>query len=650
MTDAYTAPAPFQVRWTTLPGAFTRQYPGYFWSPLPYHVLAGQSATELPTAALGAPRSAGGHSASSSGYLVTTSRLSAILTISGPAIPSSIVSSSAFCPRAARRCAWPCCAARYRWPAAWRPPSRAIRSETIAADAGPRILTSDSVAWEHLDFNLQPSDDSYPFFADKNVRQAVSYALDRQRMIDTLFGGYGTVPDEYIPSAHWAYTSTVHTYPYSPTLAAGLLAAAGWTDSDADGIIDKAGVPFTFTHSTTDRLSRQTLSYIMQENLAAVGISVTLNFMTGRGLFNSCSQGGPLYCRTYDTAEFSGWAAVSQVVSSTRPARSRPPPTTGRARIQPLLPATRPTNTACMAAMHCALRKRHRCPYHQQAIVMLAGIVPVLPLSSRPPSCSRTRRSIRGSRSIRSSMSSGTATPGHYDPRHGYSVCRRCVDGQRRRLHGDRPGGVFAESAVVTYTPRYLVVPGGGLVSPNRAYNLEAVATAGGAPLQALLPYTVSVSYTDAQLAAASIGDESAPGALLLERLGLGDRAIEQRRRRQYRHGASQPPLDLADRRAAADADAHSDGNRDADGHADGDACGLRLRDRSPTAGVRGARRALQRRERRRLDGQHRLARHDHSLLVGWCGMQRWARDAALPRRQRAYRRHAACSSATSAS
>ena len=125
--------------------------------------------------------------------------------------------------------------------------------QTIANDAAMRLLTTDSMSWEHIDFNLQPTGGRTAFFADKNVRQAVSYALDRQRMIDMLYGGYGTVPDEYIPSAHWAYTSTVHTYPYSLTLAADMLTAAGWVDSNADGIREKDGVPFTFTHSTTDR-------------------------------------------------------------------------------------------------------------------------------------------------------------------------------------------------------------------------------------------------------------------------------------------------------------------------------------------------------------------------------------------------------------
>jgi len=83
-----------------------------------------------------------------------------------------------------------------------------------------------------------------PPLDDINVRQALLYGTDRQAFISAVFRG--TSPVAYGPLADVSvgYNPAVKSlYPYDAQKAASLLSAAGWEDSDGDGIRDRAGVP-----------------------------------------------------------------------------------------------------------------------------------------------------------------------------------------------------------------------------------------------------------------------------------------------------------------------------------------------------------------------------------------------------------------------
>lgn len=65
-------------------------------------------------------------------------------------------------------------------------------------------------------------------FTDKRIRQAVCYALDRQAIIDTVMGGYGTLIGTMVPPTDpWFDKSLVDLYPHDPAKAKALLAEAG---------------------------------------------------------------------------------------------------------------------------------------------------------------------------------------------------------------------------------------------------------------------------------------------------------------------------------------------------------------------------------------------------------------------------------------
>ncbi|MFQ5578452.1 MAG: ABC transporter substrate-binding protein, partial [Anaerolineae bacterium] len=73
------------------------------------------------------------------------------------------------------------------------------------------------------------------------VRQALSHAVNRTQILQTAFGGFGTLAAGILPPAHWAANPDLPIPGYDPALAAAMLNAAGLTDGDGDGWRDLPG-------------------------------------------------------------------------------------------------------------------------------------------------------------------------------------------------------------------------------------------------------------------------------------------------------------------------------------------------------------------------------------------------------------------------
>ena len=129
-----------------------------------------------------------------------------------------------------------------------------------------------SSGYTYLGYNLRKA-----LFQDKRVRQAISYAIDKNELIDGVLLGLGQVATGPYKPGSWAYNPEVKTYAYDPERSRALLAEAGWQDSDGDGILDKEGKPFSFTIVTNQGNDQRIKSgEIIQRRLREVGIEVRL--------------------------------------------------------------------------------------------------------------------------------------------------------------------------------------------------------------------------------------------------------------------------------------------------------------------------------------------------------------------------------------
>ena len=95
--------------------------------------------------------------------------------------------------------------------------------------------------YTYLGLNLQD-----PRFADRRVRQAFAYAINKKDLIEGVRLGMAREATGPYKPGSWVYNPKVRTYPYDPARAKKLLAEAGWTSKNADGLLVKDGQPFTF--------------------------------------------------------------------------------------------------------------------------------------------------------------------------------------------------------------------------------------------------------------------------------------------------------------------------------------------------------------------------------------------------------------------
>lgn len=150
-------------------------------------------------------------------------------------------------------------------------------------------------AYTYMGYNLLN-----PLFDSIRVRQALSYAIDRQGIIDGILLGLGrpcTGPFSYVS---WAYNPKAKSYAYDPERARRMLAQAGW--KDRNGVLEKNGKPFRFTIMTNQgNTERIRTAEIIQQNLKAVGIVVDIRVMEWQAFLEQIDK------RSFD-AIILGWS------------------------------------------------------------------------------------------------------------------------------------------------------------------------------------------------------------------------------------------------------------------------------------------------------------------------------------------------------
>ena len=116
----------------------------------------------------------------------------------------------------------------------------------------------------------------HPFFRDKKVRQALSYAIDRNAIVKGALLGMGEAAFGPYKPGTWAYDDALRPYPYDPQKAMDLLASAGWSRG-RDGILEKNGIPFEFTMLVNQgNDERIKVAVILQQYFRKIGIRIKI--------------------------------------------------------------------------------------------------------------------------------------------------------------------------------------------------------------------------------------------------------------------------------------------------------------------------------------------------------------------------------------
>ncbi len=132
-----------------------------------------------------------------------------------------------------------------------------------------------------------------------NVRQAVMEALDKQALISNVYLSMATQADACVPPGDWLYEPLAEVYDSDQNGARTYLAAAGWTDVDGDGIMEKQTSGGSYeqldikiiTYEEPDYPSRQDAATLIAEQLSQVGFNVTIAVMEQSELIKTMKSG-----------------------------------------------------------------------------------------------------------------------------------------------------------------------------------------------------------------------------------------------------------------------------------------------------------------------------------------------------------------------
>ena len=162
---------------------------------------------------------------------------------------------------------------------------------------------------------------------DKDVRHAIAYGIDRQRIIDMVYMGYAVKYDSWVYAEDPMHHPDLPQYDYDPDKANEILDGAGYIDSDEDGIRndpstgDNLAFDLLCSAADTDMVKAATL---IKEMLPDIGVNVDIATMDADAflstIFNPPADGYEMGLRGEDPSpapygdwmwlEAKGWGAL----------------------------------------------------------------------------------------------------------------------------------------------------------------------------------------------------------------------------------------------------------------------------------------------------------------------------------------------------
>ncbi len=134
--------------------------------------------------------------------------------------------------------------------------------ERINNSGSASVLQTPSSSLAYLGFNTEKEP-----FDDPLVRQAISYAIDRQAIIEGVYDEFAIPANGPLAPGIFGYSDDIDAVEFDMDRARELIEEAGMTDG------------FTTSIWTNDNPQRQSIAVLVQEALAELNIDVSINVM-----------------------------------------------------------------------------------------------------------------------------------------------------------------------------------------------------------------------------------------------------------------------------------------------------------------------------------------------------------------------------------
>lgn len=174
--------------------------------------------------------------------------------------------------------------------------------EDIEALDNVEMLTAPGLSYYYIGFRLGSWDGKknvadYDKYDNKQLRQAMAHAINREEWVEEFFNGLGTVINRPVPSAHWIAaddSELEHQYEFDPEKAKELLDEAGYVDVNDDGFReDPDGNEFVvkFGHYATGNPTFETRAKAITQYWEDVGLKTELDMKDSELYYDQLEEG-----------------------------------------------------------------------------------------------------------------------------------------------------------------------------------------------------------------------------------------------------------------------------------------------------------------------------------------------------------------------
>ena len=127
-----------------------------------------------------------------------------------------------------------------------------------------KLIKQEGLNVAYLAFNTEKKP-----FDNKLVRQAISYAINAQKIVDNIYDGLGKVAHSPLPPTMWSYNSNIKRYDYNITKAKDLMKEAGYENGFETNIW---AMPVSRAYNPNGRK----VARFMKNDLKKIGIKVKI--------------------------------------------------------------------------------------------------------------------------------------------------------------------------------------------------------------------------------------------------------------------------------------------------------------------------------------------------------------------------------------
>ena len=166
----------------------------------------------------------------------------------------------------------------------------------LKAVAGTTVTTKPGFSWNGIAFNcLSAGLWKHNLLADKTIRQAVSWAIDKDAIAQACTAGLAKGATTVVPDwSSWHWTPPAGSLmTFDPAKATALLDAAGYVDRNHDGVRESnSGRPLAFGFAApTDFAYGRTEARLVARYLSKVGIKIKVALMPQSALIRKMYNG-----------------------------------------------------------------------------------------------------------------------------------------------------------------------------------------------------------------------------------------------------------------------------------------------------------------------------------------------------------------------